>query len=257
MEDKELQKKISELEELAGEIPKLYADFFEECKIGEYRVTHDTGKSVKDTHWKKFGDAGSMAKAIRKYEEWFSQAEVLVKNYYSDRYEEFVDLGEEFKDGLLLRKKPPLSIDRHIQLQDANFFQQRSIVNAIPERKSVAKLRFRKTIKQNLAKQEIQRAKALLKDDLISPAGVTAGVALERHMITIIEEKSDIEEYNRKIASLAQKLRDKELINEPKRKEIVHLGDLRNRCAHANEDTPEIREVERMIRDIDEFIRSK
>ena len=257
MDDEKLEEKIEELKGYEQEIKDNYFEFLKNCETHEINVHQpESGDSARKNIWISPGNVEKQAKALKAYEKWFSQAEVLVKNYYLTRLEDFRELARNFRERISLQKRAPMDIIQTISAQNANFYQQVSIVESIPKRKKVSSMKFRKEVKESLAKDEVVRAKKLFDEDLTRASGVLAGVALERHLKTMIEELplNDSEMPEQKISSFAQKLRDEGVLSEDKRKKIVHLSDLRNSCVHAEKKMPDIRDIERMLDDVDDFI---
>jgi hypothetical protein len=58
------------------------------------------------------------------------------------------------------------------------------------------------------------------------------------------------------ITSLAQELSNANEINDDEQRKLEYLAGIRNNCSHATDEEPEKREVERLLNQSDEFIRS-
>lgn len=260
MERAELEEKIEELNDLATEVREKYRDYVRGCELDTFKTIHsESGQSIQDRRFSKTGDPEKLSDSLNSFEEWFSQSEILVKNFYPRRLDPFREIAKNFRRDLTLRMDPkPFTLSKLVHALDGNMDRMESIVNSLPARKSVSEMRFRKQVKENLALEEVTRAKKLYEDDLVRPSGVLAGVALERHLKTLAEESKKVEaEFDTSIKSAAEELKDKNLITETKRKELVHLADVRNNCAHADSKSIDEVQVEKMIESAADFIRRK
>lgn len=259
MDREELNQKIEELNELSDEVKSRYRAFYKGVTFTEFRGIHeDTGESVRKRKIASPGDEGKMSESIKLYEEWFSQAEVLVKNFYPSRIDEFRELAGDFRKLITLSRRPlPFSSKDLRTKTDSKYNGQIGILNSLVSRKEISEMRFRKQVKENLALEEIERAERLCGDDLIRPAGVLAGVALERHLKTILDENEETgSNFDVNIGEAADELYENGIISSTKKDEIMHYSSVRNDCAHSGHEIDEI-QVEKMISSVEDFIRRR
>lgn len=259
MEREKLESRVNELNDLSDRVKETYREFFEGVVVGKFDSIHnETGKPMTKFKAQTIGDESKMLSAIKLYEEWFSQAEVLVKQYYPERLQKFRSLSEKCRDLITLSKTPfPHSTKDMRVLSNSYFDKQIAILNSVVPRSEISEMKFRKQVKENLALEEVERAQRLFEDDLIMPAGVLAGVALERHLKTLMDEREEIESnFDVDIGEAADQLYDNGIISNTKKKELIHYAGVRNDCAHSDEEIDEI-QVEKMIDSVNDFIRRR
>jgi hypothetical protein len=221
VEREELSQKIEELNELSDDVKSSYREFYEEVVLTEYRGIHqDTGESVKKRRVKNPGDDDRMSEAVKLYEEWFSQAELLVKNFYPSRIDEFRELAGSFRKSVTLTRSPlPFNSKSLRTRTDSKFNGQIGILNSLGSKSEISEMKFRRQVKENLALEEIERAERLFRDNLVRPAGVLAGVSLERHLKTIMDESEDADsDFDVDIGDAADELYEKGLSAQRRRK---------------------------------------
>jgi uncharacterized protein YpuA (DUF1002 family) len=63
--------------------------------------------------------------------------------------------------------------------------------------------------------------------------------------------------YTDGISTLAQKLFKEDEIGSTPEKQLQHLADIRANCAHANEEDPEEEDVQRLIEDVEDYVRGR
>jgi hypothetical protein len=134
---------------------------------------------------------------------------------------------------------------------------QMNLLASIPAKIRSERLTIRRQISNKITSDEIHRAKSLFNDGETRIAGVLAGVALERHLLTLCESSNQELEfgYMDGIASLAQTLSNAGEISNDDQRLLEYLGGIRNNCSHANEGEPEPEEVDRLLTEAEQFIR--
>lgn len=198
--------------------------------------------------------------AKEKYEQWYGAVEPVVYEYLPRRYEEFTDSRQEVLkhinlDTGLFDSAPEDPMEKAIEIIDL-VDGQRNMVKAAPNRVAAKRFDARKEISVNMEQNEIERAKQLFRDELIRESGVIAGVALERHLLTMCETPEKNIDYNpnHSIERLAQSLYEANEIEQTPMKHLSFLGDIRGDCAHpSGELDPQM--VERLLNDAEQFIR--
>jgi hypothetical protein len=246
--EEEVQEKIDELTE-KNDIVGYINDVLDDLSVEGIEISHENPKE----RWE----------ALDRYEKWFNSAYPLIDEYLPDRKEEFEERYEEVRKILeldigYLNKKGinKRNVMHSLVLSGINF--QYSLVSSIPSRVETEQLRARRSVSSNIVTNEIQKAKELFDDGNIRASGVIAGVALERHLLTLCEssEKELDFGYMDGITSLAQELSNANEISDDDERNLEYLAGIRNKCSHATDEEPEEREVERLLNQSDEFIRS-
>lgn len=200
---------------------------------------------------------------LEDYELWYNSAYPLVQEYLPDRKEDFKEENKK------IRKCLEVDIE-YFNSHDINGVGslktkivggvklQHTLVKSIPDRVETEQLKARRSVSSNIVTNEVQKAKELFDDGNIRASGVIAGVALERHLLTLCEssEKELDFGYMDGITSLAQELSNANEISDDEQRNLEYLAGIRNNCSHATDEEPEKREVERLLNQSDEFIRS-
>jgi len=195
-------------------------------------------------------------------EKWYNSAFPLVSDYLPDRKEKFEDKYQELVKILqvdlnYIKNSEITSEGTLMKMANDNLTLLINIVKSIPDRIASEKLKAKKTISENIVSDEVQKSKQLLDEGHVRAAGVVAGVALERHLLTLCESSEQEIEFDHMdgITSLAQTLSAANEINDDDQRLLEYLSGVRNKCSHASKEDPKKREVERMLDDTDEFIR--
>lgn len=155
-------------------------------------------------------------------------------------------------DGMKYKKA-----DRYCGILRRTISRQKNLLLSIPPKLETERLKVRKGISDGIITEELYQAKDLWDDGNIRAAGVVAGVALERHLLTLCEvTERDVDyEYSDGIRSLAETLYQAGEITNTKKNQLGYLADVRNDCAHVNEEEPDKREVERLIKQAEDIVR--
>jgi hypothetical protein len=208
-------------------------------------------------------DGSKVYDILGEYELWYNSAHPLVQEYLPDRIEEFEDANKKIRKCLEIDLK---YLDNHditgigaLKSKIASGTKlQISLVKSIPDRVETEQLKARRSVSSNIVTNEVEKAKELFDDGNIRASGVIAGVALERHLLTLCEssEKELDFGYMDGITSLAQELSNANEISDDEQRNLEYLAGIRNNCSHATDEEPERREVERLLNQSDEFIRS-
>jgi len=200
-----------------------------------------------------------------KYQVWYSEALVVLKQLLPDRLPDFVKLYEKPK---AVRKSIDhgnyviedamigLSVTRGVLQEkivgpDAaipRFQQQLNIVKSIKRRFESSLFDIKQLVQADVFDSEIDAAKELNKKGFIRGAGAVAGVVLESHLLQVCENhKITVKMKNPGINDLAQRLKDSEVIDTPRWRSIQHLADLRNLCDHKKKAEPESKDIDELI----------
>ena len=248
---KELEKEVEErIDELVDKrnISEKITDIVHDYELSGAKWKHHNYDQVFDT--------------LRDYEQWYNSAYPLVQEYLPNREKDFKNAYKKTRKCLEL----DLEYIESNEINGAGTLRsyivngvelQIALLQSIPERVKTERLKAKKSVSSNIVANEIQKAKELFDDDSIRASGVIAGVALERHLLTMCESSGrELDfDYMDGITSLAQKLSDKNEITNDEQRKLEYLAGIRNNCSHASEKEPNKREVERLLNQTSEFIR--
>jgi len=128
------------------------------------------------------------------------------------------------------------------QIED-NFIKtfniQLNILLSIPYVLDSRELDLRKIIAADFIESELDKAEYLYKSKFERCAGVIAGVALERYLQVLCDKYKIEYKHNDTIEPLAQVLSTAGKIDSTELKNFIHLGGIRNDCAHPKDITEE------------------
>ena len=194
---------------------------------------------------------------MEEYELWYNQALTLISTYLPKREPDFIQAYSNLSSVLQFDNCNFKKLGVYNSSLRRNLTTQQNLLKSIPPKIDAEELRVRKGISTEITNEEIHQAKQLFEDDLIRPAGVVAGVAIERHLLTECEvTERDVEyEYDYGIKALADALHDTNIISKTQHGQIEYLGKLRNKCAHADAEEPTPSEVDRLITQAEDIIR--
>ncbi len=197
----------------------------------------------------------------RIYQQWYSAARVILAKNQPGRLDEFDEVYSPAGKGVGYGIKQLLSQRyvtkgeqfRLMDLINAQF----DILSAIPSHLRFSIYDIELEAYSVLMDDEIGGAQHLLSRGFLRPAGVLAGVILERHLKNLLRKHAPPIKY-RKNATLAS-LNDlcKEAVYELVTwRKIQHLTDLRNLCAHDKTREPTKDEVTELISGVSAILRS-
>ncbi|WMW23976.1 hypothetical protein RE474_07655 [Methanolobus sediminis] len=190
---------------------------------------------------------------LRKYEIWYEICRRIVLDYIgreeTGKYEAFSKEYVLIKNLILLGSKDRNQKDFLTNAFIASFDTQINILCTIEPIIELTQNNYKKVISADLLYSEIDGAELLYNNDFIRPAGIIAGIVLERYLKTLCEF-NEIELTSKDtLYPMAQKLRASEKVPDfdlVMLKSIEHLGSLRNKCAHPREE-PKKQEVRELI----------
>lgn len=249
--DERVTESVNEADKLLREVDKFLG--------GIERV--ETKDSIK---WIYDESGANVPTLLGEYEIWYNSAYPLVNEYLPERTDRFVEKYDDVRRCLELDLEyfDEKNVDTELDLNNTisrALFLQKQLVSSIPQRAEIEQYRKARSISSEITSEEVQRAKELYDDEDIRAAGVICGVAIERHLITLCESSNeDLEfEYLDGIYSLAQTLHTAGEISDDLLRLLEYIAGIRNKCSHASEEEPEVREVERMLQEADEIIRQR
>ncbi|GGC69787.1 hypothetical protein [Haloferax sulfurifontis] len=203
-------------------------------------------------------DWATVDKVDERYEIWYNQALTLVSEYISNREDDFRKVYTGMDDFIHFDDKEYMKADAYTGLLRRLVSRQKNILLSIPPKLEVERLKVRKGISDEIISDELYQAKSLWDDGNLRAAGVVTGVALERHLLTLCEVSDRDMDFNYSdgIRSLAETLYLAGEITDTKKGQLGYLAEIRADCAHANEDEPDKREVERLIQQAEDIVRA-
>ncbi|SRR5258708_9799605 len=232
-----LKKKVDELEKQAEEIEELGIKLLEEANLYEL----SSGISMK-----AFDYRNPLRKlqrdAIIKYQQWYSTAFQLVKEYapeWAERFE-YVYSTNSYRsihvmDYLKLEGYSTyLTRDGLISDFVSDLETQMAILLSIPHIVEIQEMSLRKLISVDIARTEIEQAELLLTTGFERAAGSIAGVALELHLKTLCDVNEVLYPPRATIDPLAQALYQAKKLDITELKHIQYLASIRNKCSHPN-----------------------
>ena len=179
-----------------------------------------------------------------KYQQWYTKALKVIQQLMPERLKEFENLYishnrkeldavnytiSDFLNGLLV----PYNMGRELEYFLDLFSMQLSILASAFSRIDSILADTKGVLRADLLDNELAKAKELLKNEYIRPAGVICGVILEEHLaavcdnhhIRITKSKPTLVDYN-------DNLKNSGVYDVSQWRQIQYLGDVRNKCAH-------------------------
>lgn len=205
------------------------------------------------------------------YQNWYSEAVALVKILLPLRHSDFVRLYEKPKGRKEITKDNYVIEDylsdtlvtagfdkKVIAGPDAAipaFEQQFHIIGAILNTIDSMLLDIRREVQAGLLDAELDKAALLAKHKLYRPAGVVAGVVLEKHLEQVCERRQ-LKVTRKSIADLNELLKKNEIIDFPDYRHIGLLAELYQLCVQNKKREPEPAEVADLINGTDKVIKT-
>ncbi len=206
-----------------------------------------------------------------KYQIWYSEAKVLIKQLLPERLSDFTRhyekpkprkeityenyhiedylLGISIKRGIETVVGPEAAIPR---LQ-----QQIAIVKSISARFGSTLFDIKQLVQADLFDSELDAARELVKNGFLRGAGAVAGVVLEKHLKQVADNHKV---YTRKkhptISDFNDLLKNGEVLDTPSWRQIQRLGDIRNLCDHNKDRDPTEDEVEELIGGVEKYTKT-
>lgn len=236
----------AEVEELQEELDGIHNSAIE---IIEGAASGGTLKSER-VDWEK------ATPLLRDYEIWFNSALVFIEDYLPRRT---ADFEGSFADAASLMRFDDADYQKEKDYRgrlNRHIHTQRNLLASIPRKIETEQNRVRKAVSDQIATDEIYQAKELWDEGHVRAAGVVTGVALERHLLTLCEVSDSVTDFSHTdgINPLAQELYETGEIDETTRSQLEHLSSIRADCAHANEEEPNRRDVQRLFNQAEEII---
>jgi len=209
-------------------------------------------------------EAAGQLQFVFRYQKWYTPARAAVEQLTPARLEEFEALcqpkkrkqmgytaygvqdyllGVTFVTDILAGDTADTR-----QLALARLMQQVLILKSAHAQLDCLLANAQALIQAEILDSELQAARDLLKSNYYRPAGVLAGVVLERHLARVararglksLKKQPGLSDWN-------DLLKSAQVYDVPEWRRIQRLGDLRNLCAHPKERDPTPDEVDELI----------
>lgn len=208
-----------------------------------------------------------------KYQLWYSEALILIKQLLPDRLVDFIKYYEKPKT----RKEVSYGnyfIEDYLQNLTVTrghykekivgpeaaipqFQQQLNILISVERRFESTLFDIKQLVQADLFDSELSSAKELAKHKFIRAAGAIAGVVLEKHLHqVVVNHNLSIGKKNPTINDLNELLKNNDIIDTAKWRFIQHLGDIRNLCDHNKEKEPSLDESNDLISGVEKIIKT-
>jgi len=206
-----------------------------------------------------------------KYQAWYSESKILIKQLLPDRLDDFIRYYEKpktrkdisFENYKIEDFLQGLSITRGLtevvgpQAAIPLFQQQLEILKSISKRFESSLFEIRQLVQADLFDNELASARELLNHNFIRASGAIAGVVLEKHLgnvcashnIKILKKNPTISDYN-------ELLKNSLVLDIPNWRHIQFLGDIRNLCDHNKNVEPTPEQVKDLIDGVEKVVKT-
>jgi hypothetical protein len=199
------------------------------------------------------------------YQEWYSEASVVIKQILPERSSEFTYLYQgdlkrktldvvtyTIQDWVLGTRSGKTHLgDRRFDDGGAAFTRLRAQVSIL----SSAQARFKSSlfdivqvVRADLFDSELDAARELVKHGFLRGAGAIAGVVIEKHLAQVCSNHNvTTRKQHPAISDFNDLLKNGQVIDVPVWRQIQRLGDIRNLCDHNKQRDPTEQEVIELI----------
>lgn len=209
----------------------------------------------------------------QKYQSWYSESKILIRQLLPDRLDDFCDYYEKPKTRKEISSENYRIADylqgitatwgyekkRIAGQEDAIplFAQQLAIVKSIKNRFESSLFDIRQLVQADLMDSELDAAKELAKNKYYRAAGAMAGVVLERHLVQVCNNhKLVITKKNPCLSDLNEILKNSSTIDIPLWRNIQYLSDIRNLCDHDKQIEPSAEQINDLISGVTKIIKT-
>lgn len=204
------------------------------------------------------------------YERWYSEASTLLKQVMPDRLEDFrrhyqipkgrkeIDYGnyviEDFMQGSVLKLGGAVHVDGGAAIPHLE--SQTRILAACAARFESSLFDIRQLVHADVLDSELAGARELLKNKFVRPAGVVAGIVLERHLQEVVASHDVKVKTRPTLGDFIQALKDADVLTTPDWRRLQHLNELRVKCTHNKGSEPTAEDVDDLIQGVDRTIKT-
>jgi len=202
-----------------------------------------------------------------KYQSWYSEALILIKQLLPDRIIDFISYYEKPKSrktinfdnykiaDYLQSIEVPFTVGPDAAIPQ--FKQQLAILESAKRRFESSLFDIRQLVQADLFDSELDEAEELLKHGFERAAGAVSAVVLERHLMQVCDNHNlSIKKKNPSISDFNDCLKMSNVIETAQWRSIQFLADIRNKCDHSKKDEPTAEEVKKLIQGTAEIIKT-
>lgn len=206
-----------------------------------------------------------------KYNAWYNESLMLVKQLMPDRVDDFImqyrqpkrkeitfstyTISDYLMDVEIHDAWDNISVGRKTGL--IKIQQQYSIIVSLKHRFASSLYDIRQLVQADMMDSEIEAAKHLLKNGFLRAAGAICGVVLEKHLSNVCNKHGlKSKKKNPCVNDFNQLLKDEEVIDTAIWRYICMLGDIRNLCDHHKNEEPRQDQVSDLIIGTDKIIKT-
>lgn len=206
------------------------------------------------------------------YQSWYSRSLRVIEQLLPDRYEEFRELYKlsrrktidvetygiyDYLAGITVTRAFGTElVFNNVEVAMQKLDQQVNILRSVSARLDSLIVDIHRVLQASIIDDELAAARALLRSKHIRSAGVIAGVTLEAHLKQLVRDHQISMRKTANLANLNEALKSSQVYGVPEWRQIQHIGDIRNLCAHKSDREPAEEEVTQMINQVDRIIHS-
>lgn len=211
-----------------------------------------------------------------KYQSWYSESLVVIKQLLPDRLDDFVRLFEkpklvrknityenyvieDFLQSLIVNRTGGFGKEEIVGVSAGlpKFEQQLNMLMAVEKRFESSLFDITQLIQADIFDSELESSKELNKRGFIRGAGAIVGVVLESHLLQVCKNHNIIiTKSNPTISDLNDLLKKNNIIETSVWRHLQLLGDLRNKCDHKKDTEPTKENVDDLIDGTDKIIKT-
>lgn len=257
------EKFIIETDNLINDSKMVLGSFLYMCILNDKTMSKDERNKIIE----KYEEFKNISFSTE-YQKWYSKASEIIKIIVPHRYEEFKNLYIPQRERKILTLlnytifdaiRGITSIDRSVNIDTAHNLIITQI-NILKSAREVLEHRLNELsnlLEFDIFEKEINSAKYLLKQKYLRAAGAICGVIIEKHLLNmLINAGEKPSKKDPSINDLNIDLYSKNLIDVTQHKQLIFLGDIRNKCDHNKKKDPTKDEVEELIRGTEKIIQT-
>ena len=215
-----------------------------------------------------------VAKVAVRYQEWYTESYILIKQLLPDRLDEFeglysgmagsppITIRQWLLEGGAVGMGYPLGSEAWAPSYGAGYAATRlqnqlGILQAVNRRFESSLFDIQQMVQADLFDSELEAAAGLAKNGFARAAGSLAGVVLERHLGQVATSHSiKLRKGDPTISDLNDALKNQGTLDTPTWRQIQRLGDIRNFCSHSKGREPTKEEVDELIDGVGKFTKT-
>jgi len=267
---------------VASNLERYKKDFKELLTTGQSLIwamqkeTHpeDFKKVYKAEFKEKFDEISKLLpRFASSYQNWYSEAQAVIKQLIPDRLQDFVrhyeipkgrkDISwtnytiEDYLQGLRVTRGYNKEVVVDSRAAIPKFEQQLAILRAAENRFESSLFDIRQLVQANILDSEIDIARVLRKSGFLRAAGAVVGVVIEKHLAQVcINHSVKITKKNPAISDFNDVLKAADAMDAAQWRNIQYLGDLRNICCHNKGREPTDQQTDDLIDGAEKLIKT-